>query len=68
MTKFIRLPKPRDPLQALIDANIQRRLDARRGKEKHEPVPAVPVGTEALFDLSAFVRANPIAASILEVR
>lgn len=63
-TSRITIRRPADPFSAEIAA----RLATRKAKEKREPIPASPVGPEALFDLSAYLRGNTIAASILEVR
>ena len=64
MTKFIRLPKPIDPLQSEID----RRLAARKAKERREAIPALPVGPEALRVAAAYLRANPVTVLIMEAR
>ena len=61
--KTIRLPKPADPLQSEID----RRLAIKRGKESVRPAPAPVVGTEALRDAAAFLRAHPVAVVVMEV-
>lgn len=43
-------------------------LAKKRRAGEREPVPAIPEGTEALFDLSAYMRAHPVTVLIMEAR
>lgn len=60
--KMILVPKPVDPLRP----EIERRLALKQAAGKRETVPAPPVGTEALFDVAAYMRANPVSVVVLE--
>lgn len=59
----ITIRRPVDPLQSEID----RRLALKMAAGKREPIPAIPEGPEALFDLSAYLRGNTVGVSMAEV-